>query len=74
MSGQYSATTLDVNVTYQGSTVPIEIDNIAWTGDNFTGTIDGVSINGVDNNGNISGSGNYMGQQINANGVVTCWN
>jgi hypothetical protein len=28
----------------------------------------------LDNNGNISGSGNYMGQQINANGVVTGWN
>ena len=74
MSGQYSATTLDVNVNYQGSIIPIEIDNISWTGDNFTGTIDGVSINGVDNNGNISGYGNYMGQQINANGVVTGWN
>ena len=48
MSSQYSATTLDVNVNYQGSIVPIEIDNIVWTGDNFTGTIDGVSMNGVD--------------------------
>jgi hypothetical protein len=74
MSGQYFATTLDVNVNYQGSIVPIEIDNISWNGNNFTGTIDGVSINGVDNNGNISGSGNYMGQQINSNGVVTGWN
>lgn len=74
MSGQYSASTLDVNVTYQGTTAPVEIDNIVWTGNNFTGTIDGVSMNGVDNNGNVTGYGNYMGQQISANGVVTSWN
>ena len=74
MSGQYSASTLDVNVTYQGETVPVEIDNIVWTGNNFTGTIDGVSMNGVDNNGTVNGYGNYMGQQISANGVVTGWN
>ena len=47
MSSQYSASTLDVNVTYQGETVPVEIDNIVWTGNNFTGIIDGVSMNGV---------------------------
>jgi hypothetical protein len=74
MSSQYSATTLDVNVNYNGTIVPIEIDNVSWNGDNFTGTIDGISMSGVDNNGNISGYGNYMGQQINANGVVTGWN
>jgi hypothetical protein len=32
MSGQYSATTLDVNVNYNCRIVPIEIDNIVWTG------------------------------------------
>lgn len=74
MSSQYSASTLDVNVNYQGSIVPIEIDNIIWNGNNFNGTIDGISMSGVDNNGNITGSGNYMGQNINANGVVTGWN
>jgi hypothetical protein len=74
MSSQYSATTLDVNVNYNGTIVPIEIDNVSWNGDNFTGTIDGISMSGVDNNGNISGSVDYMRQQINANGVVTGWN
>lgn len=51
MSSQYSASTLDVNVLYQGATGTVEIDNIVWTGNNFTGTINGVSMNGVDNNG-----------------------
>ena len=74
MSSQYSASTLDVNVSYNGAIVPIEIDNIVWSGDNFTGQIDGISMNGVDNNGQIVGSGIYMGQPVSASGVVSGWN
>lgn len=74
MSSQYSASTLDVNVSYNGAIIPTEIDNIVWNGDNFTGQIDGISISGVDNNSQIVGSGTYMGQNISASGVVSGWN
>ncbi len=74
MSSQYSASTLDVNVSYNGETIPTEIYNIVWNGDTFTGQIDGISIHGVDNNGQIVGSGTYMGQNISASGVVSGWN
>jgi hypothetical protein len=74
MSSQYSASTLDVNVSYNGAIIPTEIYNIVWNGDNFTGQIDGISISGVDNNGQIAGSGTYMGQNISASGVVSGWN
>ncbi len=71
MSSQYSASTLDVNVSYNGAIIPTEIDNIVWNGDNFTGQIDGISISGVDNNGQIVGSGTYMGQNFSASGFVS---
>lgn len=74
MSSQYSSSTLDVNVSYNGATIPTEIYNIVWNGDNFTGQIDGISISGVDNNGQIVGSGTYMGQNISASGIVSGWN
>lgn len=74
MSGQYSASVLDVSVNYMGENFSTEIDNVAWNGDNFTGTIDGINISGNDNNGQITGWGYYLGQKINATGVVTGWN
>ena len=74
MSGQYSASVLDVSGSYMGQNFSTEIDNVAWNGDNFTGTIDGINISGTDINGQITGSGSYLGQKINATGVVTGWN
>jgi len=74
MAGQYSASTLDVNVNYSGEVFNAQINNIAWNGDNFTGNIDGISISGVDNNGSITASGYYMGNKYTANGTVTNWN
>ena len=74
MSGQYSASVLDVSGSYMGQNFSTEIDNVAWNGDNFTGNIDGISISGVDNNGSITASGYYMGNKYTANGTVTNWN
>ena len=72
---QYSASTLDVNATYMGTQFSCEITNIAWTGgNNFNGQLDGVSITGTDINGQVTASGDYLGQNYTATGVVTGWN
>lgn len=75
MSSQYSASTLDVTANYMGEKIPCEITNISWNGNNnFSGSIDGISISGRDNNGTISATGNYFGQSYTASGTVTGWN
>ena len=71
---QYTASTLDVTATYMGEQLPCQIQNVAWNGDSFTGSLDGISISGTDNNGNITASGTYFGHKYIASGVVTGWN
>ena len=74
MSSQYTASTLDVTANYHGEYIPCQITNIAWNGDNFNGSIDGISISGTDINGSITATGNYYGNTITASGTVTGWN
>ncbi len=70
---QLSASTLDVNANYMGEQIPCQINNISWTGNNFTGSLDGISVQGTDNNGNVTASGTYFGHSYTASGVVTGW-
>lgn len=71
---QYSASTLDVTANYMGEQIPCQINNVAWNGNNFSGSLDGISISGTDNNGQINASGTYFGHSYNASGTVTGWN
>jgi len=68
---QYTASTLDVIANYMGENIPCEINNISWNGHSFSGSLDGISISGTDNNGQINASGNYFGKSYKASGVVT---
>ena len=68
---QYTASTLDVSANYNGENIPCQITNIAWNGNNFNGSIDGISISGTDNNSNITATGYYLGNKITATGIVT---
>jgi len=70
---QYSASTLNVTANYMGEQIPCQIQNISWNGNNFTGSLDGISIHGTDNNGSVSASGTYWGHNYNATGSVTSW-
>ena len=71
---QYTASTLDVNASYMGQYFSCEITNIVWNGTNFNGQLDGVSITGTDNNGEVTATGGYQGNTYTASGVVTGWN
>jgi len=70
---QYSASTLDVTANYNGEQLPCQITNVSWSGNSFTGSIDGVNVHGTDNNGSISATGTYWGHIYNATGTVTGW-
>ena len=73
-SSQYSASTLDVNASYMGEHIPCVISNVAWSANHaFTGTVDGISVSGTDNNGDISATGYYYGCKYTASGVVSGW-
>ena len=73
-ASQYSASVLDVNATMFGESMPVVIRNVAWeTGGSFTGSVDGVAINGVDSNGHIAATGYYCGTKYSATGIVTGW-
>jgi len=70
---QYNATTLNVTANYMGEQFPCQITNISWNGQNFSGSLDGISVSGTDNNGNINASGNYFSHKYSASGTVTGW-
>ncbi len=70
---QYTASTLDVTADYMGEALPLQINNVAWNGNSFTGSIDGISVSGTDNNGSIVATGNYYGNRVTATGTVTSW-
>ena len=74
MSSQYSASNLDVTANYNGEQIPCEITNLSWNGHSFTGSLDGISISGTDNNGSVIATGHYFGQTDTATGKVTGWN
>jgi len=71
---QYSASSLNVDVNYNGTNVPCEINNIVWNNNNFTGTVDSISVQGTDNNGFATASGSYFGMSYTESGTVTGWN
>ena len=71
---QYTASTLDVTANYMGEQLPCQIQNVAWNGNSFSGSIDGISISGTDDGGKINASGSYFGHKYTATGVVTGWN
>ena len=71
---QYTASTLDVTANYMGEQLPCQITGLAWNGNSFTGSLDGISVSGTDNGGNITASGTYFGHKYTASGVVTGWN
>ena len=70
---QYSASNLDVTANYMGEHIPCTITNVAWNGNQFSGQIYGIGINGTDNNGQISASGIVCGTHYSATGLVTGW-
>lgn len=70
---QYSASTLDVDVNYDGEEVSCVINNVVWNGNNFTGTVDGISVSGTDYNGNITATGSYFGMSYTESGNVVNW-